>query len=191
MPPLDWDVPSTFTVFDRKAWEIVEDEAEQGETDRAGSTPPKSISTLKPPGAWRASLRSALSPAEIRSDRLCADRGILDGHGAGRRGPPTASATRCPAAICSTAAHGSKPCRWRGYFQKPNDIYSYLLPIFSPIAGLTRLGTQQWMVKPAWKNMQQNLLPLGFTGRSSTGSGCTSSNFTAAAWRSGPASIAA
>ena len=57
-----------------------------------------------------------------------------------------------------TPAHWKQAVQVAGYLQKANDIYSYLLPIFSPVTGLVRLGTQQWMVKPAWKNMQQNLL---------------------------------
>ena len=57
-----------------------------------------------------------------------------------------------------TPSHWKKAVTVAGYIQRANDIYSYLLPIFSPVTGLVRLGTQQWMVKPAWKNMQQNLL---------------------------------
>ena len=44
------------------------------------------------------------------------------------------------------------------YIQKASDIYSYLLPIFNPVTGLSRLASQHLMVKPAWKNMQQNVL---------------------------------
>src|SRR5262249_49988867 len=57
-----------------------------------------------------------------------------------------------------TASHWKQAVRVAGYIQRANDIYSYLLPIFSPVNGLVRLGTQQWMVKPAWRDMQQNLL---------------------------------
>src|SRR4029077_15956029 len=57
-----------------------------------------------------------------------------------------------------TPAHWKQAVQVAGYLQRANDIYSYLLPIFSPMTGLVRLGTQQWMVKPAWRNMQQNLL---------------------------------
>ena len=57
-----------------------------------------------------------------------------------------------------TAAHWKRAVQAAGYIQKANDIYGYLLPIFNPVTGLARLGTQQWMVKPAWKNMQQNVL---------------------------------
>src|SRR5262249_632153 len=57
-----------------------------------------------------------------------------------------------------TAGHWKQAVQVAGYLQKANDIYSYLLPIFSPVTGLVRLGTQKVMVTPAWKNMQQNLL---------------------------------
>ena len=57
-----------------------------------------------------------------------------------------------------TPGHWKKAVRVANYIQRANDIYSYLLPIFSPMTGLARLGSQHLMVKPAWKNMQQNLL---------------------------------
>src|SRR4051794_41170051 len=31
LPPIDWDVPQTFTPFDRQAWAIVEEAAEEGD----------------------------------------------------------------------------------------------------------------------------------------------------------------
>ena len=39
-----------------------------------------------------------------------------------------------------------------------NDLYAYVSPFLNPITGLTRLGTREWIVKPAWKSMQQNVL---------------------------------
>ena len=57
-----------------------------------------------------------------------------------------------------TPGHWKKAVQVANYIQRANDIYSYLLPIFSPMTGLARLGSQHLMVKPAWKNMQQNLL---------------------------------
>ena len=57
-----------------------------------------------------------------------------------------------------TPSYWKKAVQVASYIQRANDVYSYLLPIFSPVTGLVRMGTQQWMVKPAWKNMQQNLL---------------------------------
>ena len=33
-----------------------------------------------------------------------------------------------------------------------------MLPFLNPVTGLTRLGTREWIVKPAWKSMQQNVL---------------------------------
>ena len=34
----------------------------------------------------------------------------------------------------------------------------FVLPFLNPVTGLTRLGTREWIVKPAWKSMQQNVL---------------------------------
>ena len=42
-----------------------------------------------------------------------------------------------------TPAHWKRAVQAAGYIQKANDIYGYLLPIFSPVTGLARLGTQQ------------------------------------------------
>src|SRR4051812_602086 len=57
-----------------------------------------------------------------------------------------------------TPVHWKRAVQAAGYFQKANEIYGYLLPIFQPLSGLLRLGTQKLMVQPAWKNMQQNVL---------------------------------
>lgn len=156
MPPLDWDAPQTFTVFDRKAWEIVEDEAEQGEqialealteidiyietARRLARKLAAHYHPLKSDPIGYVPIVEFLTAMELAAEdlnRLC---------------------HQVPGGDLLTAAHWKQAVQVAGYFQKANDIYSYLLPIFSPIAGLTRLGTQQWMVKPAWKNMQQNLL---------------------------------
>jgi hypothetical protein len=45
-----------------------------------------------------------------------------------------------------------------GYITKANNLYSYILPLFNPLTGISRLASQHLMVKPAWKTMQQNLL---------------------------------
>jgi hypothetical protein len=57
-----------------------------------------------------------------------------------------------------TPAHWKQAVQVAGYIQKANDIYSYLLPIVQPLTGLPRLAARKFMVEPAWKNMQQNLL---------------------------------
>src|SRR5207253_4472019 len=57
-----------------------------------------------------------------------------------------------------TPAHWKRAVQAAGYLNWANDVYTYLLPIFQPVTGVGRLVTQKWMVKPAWKNMQQNLL---------------------------------
>ena len=57
-----------------------------------------------------------------------------------------------------TLSHWRKAVQVAGYISKANDLYSYLLPFLSPVGGLARWGSREWIVKPAWKNMQQNLL---------------------------------
>ncbi|SIO66762.1 hypothetical protein SAMN05444166_8211 [Singulisphaera sp. GP187] len=156
LPPLDWDAPQTFTAFDRKAWEFVENEADHGDTIAL----------------------EALSDIDIyiETSRRLARK--LAEHYHPLTGDPIGHVPvvefltamelaaedlnnlchQVPGGDMLTASHWKQAVQVAGYFQKANDIYSYLLPIFSPITGLARLGTQQWMVKPAWKNMQQNLL---------------------------------
>jgi predicted GTPase len=156
LPPIDWDAPQTFAPTDRQAWELVEQEAEQGdaiamdalsgadiyiETGRRmarrlaehyhplSKDPIENVPVLE--------LLTALELAAEDLDSLC---------------------RQVPGGDLVTPAHWKQAVQVAGYIQRANDIYSYLLPIFSPMTGLVRLGTQQWMVKPAWRNMQQNLL---------------------------------
>ncbi len=53
---------------------------------------------------------------------------------------------------------GAEPSRSPDTFPKASDLYSYLSPFLNPVTGLARLGTQRWIVKPAWKSTQQNVL---------------------------------
>ena len=57
-----------------------------------------------------------------------------------------------------TLSHWRKAVQVAGYISKANDLYSYLLPFLSPVGGLARWGSREWIVKPAWKSMQQNML---------------------------------
>jgi hypothetical protein len=156
LPPLDWDAPRTFSPFDRQAWALVEGAAEQGDTaswdalseadiyiaagrslarNLAGHYHPLSENPIEHVPVVE--LLTALELAAEDLNRLC---------------------RQIPGGDLVTPAHLKTAVHAAGYLQKASDIYSFLLPLFSPVAGLVRLGTQQWMVKPAWKNMQQNLL---------------------------------
>lgn len=156
LPPIDWDAPATFSPEDRRAWALVEEEADKGDavTLQALSEPDVYIEAGRRMARTLArhyhpystdpidhvpviELLSALELAAEDLTQLC---------------------RQVPGGDLITAAHWKKAVQAAGYFQKANEIYSYLLPIFSPVTGLMRLGTQQWMVKPAWRNMQQNLL---------------------------------
>jgi uncharacterized protein len=57
-----------------------------------------------------------------------------------------------------TLSHWRRAVQVAGYISKANDIYSIVSPILNPLSGLARLGTRELIVKPAWKNMQQNVL---------------------------------
>jgi hypothetical protein len=55
-------------------------------------------------------------------------------------------------------SHWRRAVQVAGYINKANELYSFVLPFLNPVTGLTRLGTREWIVKPAWKSMQQNIL---------------------------------
>ncbi len=55
-------------------------------------------------------------------------------------------------------SHWRQAVQVAGYINRANDLYSFVLPFLNPVTGLTRLGTREWIVKPAWKSMQQNVL---------------------------------
>ncbi len=156
LPPLDWDTPSTFADLDRKAWSVVEAEAEEGDRlaierlatadiyidtgRRLARRLAEHYHPLKSDPIGHVPFVEFMTALELAAEdlnRLC---------------------RQVPGGDMLTAAHLKQAVQVAGYIQKANDIYSYLLPVFSPVTGLVRLGTQQWMTKPAWKNMQQNLL---------------------------------
>jgi hypothetical protein len=156
LPPLDWDAPRTFSPFDRQAWTLVEEAAEQGDTAsldtlseadvyiNAGRSLARQLASHYHPLSENpiehvpvVELLTALELAAEDLNRLC---------------------RQVPGGDLVTPAHLKTAVQAAGYLQKASDLYSYLLPLFSPVTGLVRLGTQQLMVKPAWRDMQQNLL---------------------------------
>jgi hypothetical protein len=156
LPPLDWDAPRTFSPLDREAWKLVEAESDQGDAlsmevlagpdvyIETGRRLTRRLAQHYHPLAQDpiehvpvVELLTALELAAEDLNRLC---------------------HQIPGGDLITPSHWKSAVQAAGYLQKANDLYSYLLPMFSPVTGLARLGAQQWMVKPAWKNMQQNVL---------------------------------
>ena len=154
LPPINWDAPQTFAKIDRDAWTLVEAEADAGDNvslDKltvfdlyidTGRRLAKRLAEHYHPFAADpletvpiVDLLTALELAAEDLNQLC---------------------RHVPGGDMVTPAH-QRVLRRLAIFAA-NDIYSFLLPIFSPVSGLVRLGTQQWMVKPAWRDMQQNLL---------------------------------
>ena len=156
LPPIDWDAPNTFAPADRLAWELVEREAEQGDTiamealsgadvyietgRRLARTLAEHYHPLSKDPIEHVPVIELMTALELAAEDL------------------NALCRQVPGGDMVTPSHWKQAVQVAGYIQRANDIYSYLLPIFSPMTGLVRLGTQQWMVKPAWRNMQQNLL---------------------------------
>ncbi|WP_165226574.1 GTPase [Aquisphaera insulae] len=156
MPPLDWDSPETFSPRDRDAWGLVEEEARAGdelsmeeltnadlymETGRrlltrlAGFYHPSSDNPLS-----QVPLIELLTAIELASEDLA--------H----------LSRQVPGADVITLAHWQRAVQISNYISKANDIYSMFSPLLNPLSGLARLGTREMLVKPAWRDMQLNVL---------------------------------
>ena len=156
MPPLDWESPQTFSPLDRSAWLLVQNAADEGESlpyeklldvdcyINSGrdlfhrladhyhplvSNPIDDVPIVE--------LMTALELAAEDLAKLC---------------------RQLPGGDLITLSHWRKAVQVAGYISKANDLYSYLLPFLSPVGGLARWGSREWIVKPAWKSMQQNML---------------------------------
>lgn len=156
LPPIDWESPRTFVAFDKQAWSLVEAESNAG--DDLPMTKLTEIDTYLDVGK-RMGLRLAAHYHPLSTEPIdhvpliqlltalelaAEDLGKL--------------CREVPGGDMVTPAFWKKAVQAAGFFQKANQVYGYLLPLFSPATGLARLGTQKLMAEPAWKNMQQNLL---------------------------------
>jgi hypothetical protein len=156
LPPLDWESPQTFSPLDREGWKIVQEAAEEGEklsyeslleVDtylNSGKQLFQRLAAHYHPLAANpiddvplVELLTALDLATEDLSRLC---------------------RQVPGGDLITLSHWRTAVQVAGYISKANDLYSYLLPFLSPVGGLARWGSREWIVKPAWKNMQQNML---------------------------------
>jgi hypothetical protein len=156
LPPLDWEAPQTFSPFDREAWKLVVAEAERAETValEALSGADIYIETGRELARRLAAHYHPLSHDPIEHVPIIELLTALE-----LAAEDLAGLCRgVPGGDLITPAHWKRAVVAAGYIQKANDIYTYLLPIFQPMTGLVRLGTQKLMVQPAWKNMQQNLM---------------------------------
>lgn len=156
LPPLDWDSPQTFTDFDKKAWGLVEAEADQGESlaMAALTTFDTYIDTGRRLAGRLAAHYHPLSTDPIERVPVIELLAALE-----LAAEDLSQLCRqIPGGDLVTAADWKRAVVAANYFQKASDFYTYLLPLFNPVTGVTRLASQHLMVKPAWKNMQQNLL---------------------------------
>ena len=156
LPPLDWDAPGTFSEFDRQAWTLVEAEADQGDSlemanlyqfqtyidtgQRLANRLAAHYNPLSADPLERVAVVELLTALELAAEDL------------------TRLCRQVPGGDLVTPADWKKAVVAANYIQKASDLYTYLLPLFNPVTGLPRLASQHLMVKPAWKNMQQNLL---------------------------------
>lgn len=156
LPPLDWDAPRTFTPRDRGAWAIVEEEAiaaEGADLNRLSdfdvyaktgqhlaerlakhyfpesSDPVETVPVVE--------LLAALELAAEDLGHLCRE---------------------IPGGDLVTPGHFKQAVQAANAFNRANEIYTYLLPVLSPIAGLARLGATKLVSQPAWRSAQRSVL---------------------------------
>jgi len=156
LPPLDWNAPRTFSPKDRAAWEIVERTAQGAETldvetlsgmdiyVETGQTLADALARHYHPTSQdpveNVPIIELLSALELAAEDL-------------------ASLCReIPGGEILTPGHCKQAAQAANYIQKANDIYSIVLPFFSPTTGLARYGAQKLISGPAWKRVRQSLL---------------------------------
>jgi predicted GTPase len=156
MPPIDWESPSTFSPRDRDAWKLVEEEADTGnglemegllEPDLYGQTGRhllRKLATFYHPNTSHplddVPLVDLLTAIELAAEDLAQ------------------LSRQIPGGDMITLSHWRRAVQMAGYISRANDIYAILSPILNPLSGLARLGTRELIVKPAWRDMQQNVL---------------------------------
>jgi predicted GTPase len=156
LPPLDWSTPNTFTSQDQGAWSIVEEEARAGEElamdsligadvyIETGRRLLKRLSHYYHPESThpleQIPLVELLTALELAAEDL------------------TQISRQIPGGDLITLAHWQRARQVAGYISKANDLYAYVSPLFNPIGGLARIGSRELLMKPAWRDMQRNLL---------------------------------
>ena len=156
LPPLDWESPQTFSPLDRDAWKLVQDAADEGDK--------LSYDSLLEVDAYINSGRQLFRRLAVHYHPLASNP--IDDVPLVELLTALELATEDLARLCRqvpggdiiTLSHWRTAVQVAGYISKANDLYSYLLPFLSPVGGLARWGSREWIVKPAWKNMQQNML---------------------------------
>jgi hypothetical protein len=156
LPPLDWEAPRLFSPLDRDAWKLVQEEAEKGESLEYDKLLGSDTYIETGRGLFRR-LAAHYHPfaAEPLDDvplvelMTAFELAAEDLAGLCRQ---------VPGGDLITLSHWRRAVQVAGYINRANDLYSFVLPFLNPVTGLTRLGTREWIVKPAWKSMQQNVL---------------------------------
>jgi hypothetical protein len=156
LPPLDWASPQTFSPLDRDAWRLVQEEAEQGEkitfealleADVYIETGRRLLRRLAE--HYHPFTTSPLDDVPVVELLTAFELAAEDLSGLCRQ---------VPGGDLIALAHWKKAVQVAGYINKANDLYSFVLPFLNPVSGLARLGTREWITKPAWKSMQRNVL---------------------------------
>jgi hypothetical protein len=156
LPPLDWNSPHLFSPLDRDAWKLVQEEAQRGETLSydvllGGDTYIDTGRSLfrRLAGHYHPFATEPLDDVPLIELMTALELATEDLAGLCRQ---------IPGGDMISLSHWRRAVQVAGYINRANDLYSFVLPFLNPVTGLTRLGTREWIVKPAWKSMQQNVL---------------------------------
>ena len=156
MPPLDWDSPQTFSPLDRERGSSCRKRPIRGENlpyeallggDIYIETGRRLLNRLA--AHYHPHATNPLDDVPLVELLTAFELAAEDLAGLCRQ---------IPGGDLTTLSHWRRAVQLSGYITKANDLYSYLLPFLNPVGGLARLGTREWIVKPAWKSMQQNVL---------------------------------
>ncbi len=156
MPPLDWDSPQTFSPRDREAWKLVQEEADQGETIAFDSLLGADVYI----DTGRRLFRRLGTHYHPLAGNPLDDVPIIELLAALELAAEDLSGLcrQVPGGNLVSLSHWRRAVQVAGYITRANDLYAYIMPFLNPVSGLARLGTREWIVKPAWKSMQQNVL---------------------------------
>lgn len=153
--PVDWEVPRTFTPLDRAAWDLVQQEAEAADTLPAAAF--NDFDTYIDTGR-RLARRLAAHYQPLSTDPI-EHVPVVDMLTALQLAAEDLAemCRQVPGGDMFTPAHLKRAMQAAGWINRANEIYTLLMPIFQPVAGLPRLVAQKMMVQPAWKGMQENV----------------------------------
>ncbi|MDX2038060.1 MAG: hypothetical protein SFX72_15535 [Isosphaeraceae bacterium] len=154
LPYLDEHAPETFSPLDEVAWRVVRQEAESVDALEASSLIEfdRYVDTAKRLAlelgkVYKPDAENPLDHVPLLEALTALELALGD----------VSRLTReIPGADLVTPGHVKAAVQAAGYIRKAGEWYGYVLPFINPATGLPRMAGQELVVKPAWRDMQQN-----------------------------------